>query len=389
MIGIVFLQNPEDGQALRGKRPVGGAVRIAACGIRGTVRAVASHTEYAHTGKSVQRGGSRQGQLLIPAPFSLAGELHNGLAACQEGQLPALAAMGTGNGSQEAACLLGLAAELIRQQHRGIAQLLTFRRGGGTQLPDGAGDLGGHIVKMFGRFPLQAGLGLRSQAEAVFFRDGRRLGTGGGVRHRGAGGNHIQRIPQNIRQHNGKHPGRFAAFREAAALHRGQALADGVDLHNIRSTGQKLAGDVLQHLGIHQGLFKQRAAAAGEQEQHRILPGEARNQLQRRLGAGEGVVIRHRMTGLPAVKISQRAHNVAVFGHHHAAFDPVPQAVPGCLRHLPGGFARGHQQHPSGEIHPLQSSCHRVIRLNRPDGGGHNPIGLVAHCHIHNKIPHS
>ena len=74
---------------------------------------------------------------------------------------------------------------------------------------------------------------------------------------------------------------------------------------------------------------------------------------------------------------------MAVFGDHHAAVNPVTQAVPGGLCHLPGGLTRGYQYHPAGKAHALQSPGHGIIRLNRTNGGGNDSIGLRTHCHIH------
>ena len=59
------------------------------------------------------------------------------------------------------------------------------------------------------------------------------------------------------------------------------------------------------------------------------------------------------MPRLPADKIAQRAHDVAVLCDHHAAVDPVTETVPGGFSHLPGGFSGGDQQNPAGEDHTL------------------------------------
>ena len=73
----------------------------------------------------------------------------------------------------------------------------------------------------------------------------KRLGAGAAVGAGRAGGDHIQRISQNVRKDNGKHLGRGAMLGKTAALYGREPLADGVDLGDLRTAGKKLAGNVL------------------------------------------------------------------------------------------------------------------------------------------------
>ena len=98
----------------------------------------------------------------------------------------------------------------------------------------------------------------------VFLRNGKCLCTGGGIRHRRATGDHIQRIAQNIAEHDAEHLCRSTGLCEPPALDCGQPLADGVHLHNICPTGKELVGNILQFLTGDKRLFKQGAAAAGK-----------------------------------------------------------------------------------------------------------------------------
>ena len=98
----------------------------------------------------------------------------------------------------------------------------------------------------------------------VFLRNGKHLCTGGGIRHRRATGDHIQRIAQNIAEHDAEHLCRSTGLCEPPALDCGQPLADGIHLHNIRPTGKELVGNILQFLTGDKRLFKQGAAAAGK-----------------------------------------------------------------------------------------------------------------------------
>ena len=98
--------------------------------------------------------------------------------------------------------------------------------------------------------------------------------------HRRAAGDHIQRIAQNIAEHDAEHPCGRAVLSEPPALDSGQPLADGVHLHDIGSAGKELIGNVLQFPPETSGIFKQGAAAAGKQKQHRVLCGQPLHQRQ-------------------------------------------------------------------------------------------------------------
>ena len=383
MISIVLLQNIVDGQSLGPECGVGFAVHIAAGGIRGAVSAIAAHTENADAGQPLQMRCCGQSKLLISPALAVTGELDHGLTAGQEGQLLPLPGMGPENGTKEAARLFGLAAQLIRQKDRSIAQFFTFSTCCGAEFPDGAGDLGGDVVQHLWGFRVQACLGLGGQTQVIFFRDGQGLVTGGAVRNGGAGGNHIQRVTQNIGQHNGEHPGRGTELGKPAALDRGEPLADGIDLHNVCPAGQQLRCNILELLSADLGFFKQGAAAAGQQEQHRVLPGQAGDQVDGGLGGCEGVFVGDGMPRLPAVDLPQGALHMVVFGNDDALLNPVAQAVPGGLCHVPGSLACRNQDHPAREGSTLQRPGYRIVRLHSPDGGSNDLICVGTHCRIH------
>ena len=84
------------------------------------------------------------------------------------------------------------------------------------------------------------------------------------------------------------------------------------------------------------------------------------------------------MSRLPADKIGNGSHDMAVLGDDHTAVDPGPQAVISGLCHLPGGFSGGYQHHPTRKFLSAQSPLHRRIRLNRPDGSSHHSIRMDA-----------
>ena len=215
------------------------------------------------------------------------------------------------------------------------------------------------------------------------FGNGKRLGAGGGIRHRRAAGDHIQRVPQNVAQHDAEHLRRGTALREPPALHTGKPLADGIHLHNVGPAGQQLARDVLQLCPGNERLLEQRTAAAGKQEQHCIPGGQPLHQLQRLLGGRKTVCIRHRVARLIAGHTWDLTFHMAVLGHDHAATHPA-QRFNRRMCHLPGRLARRYQKHPAlpGPEIP-QRAAHRLIRQNSVQAGTKDHIRIPAQCNIH------
>ena len=170
----------------------------------------------------------------------------------------------------------------------------------------------------------------------VLLRHGQRVGAGGGVGAGGAGGDHVQRVADNVGQNDRIDRCRGAGLGKAAALDAGQALAHRVHLDDVGAAGQQLPGDVLQFPAGDQRLLKQRAAAAGQQKQHGVAGAQAADQFQRPAGGGKAVFVRHRVAGLVAGTAGQLALDMAVFRHHHAGGKPAAQAFHRGAGHLPG-----------------------------------------------------
>ena len=90
----------------------------------------------------------------------------------------------------------------------------------------------------------------------VLFRNGNGLCAGGGVRHRRAAGDHVQRVAEDVTEHDAEHLCRGTGLRKPSALDSGKPLADGVHFHDIGRThtghGKKLAyiagGETVVHL---------------------------------------------------------------------------------------------------------------------------------------------
>ena len=224
---------------------------------------------------------------------------------------------------------------------------------------------------------------LLREAQAVLLRDGERLGAGARVRAGRAGGDHVERIAQDVGEDDGEHLRRGAELREAAALDGGEPLADGVDLDDVRAAGEQLARDVLQLRAGDERLFKQRAAAAGEQEEHGILRREPLHEVERRLRAEEGVFVRHGMAGLVAVDALDGAHHMAVFGDDDAALDAAAEAVPGGFGHLPGGLARGDEPHAAARRDIPEGARHGLVRTDGAQRAFDDLVSILTKRFVH------
>ena len=145
-------------------------------------------------------------------PGPLPGQVHHRLAARDKGQRLALPRVGSGDGAKEAARLPGLAAEPVGQQRRAHSpasrQASAAAAHSSRTLP---------VIRVvtlsscFGRFLRPAApVPAPRSFSSILFRNGQRLCAGGGVRHRRAAGDHIQRVAQNIAQHDAEHLGRGA-----------------------------------------------------------------------------------------------------------------------------------------------------------------------------------
>ena len=159
--------------------------------------------------------------------------MDNRLAAGNERERHAGFGMGARNAPQKGAGLARLAAQRIGQEHGFVAERFAGIARGAAQFPHAAGNLCLGITKRFRRLRAQQLLRGIGQVQAVGFRDLQRLRARRGVRARGAGGDHVERIAQNVREHDRKHARRRAVCGEAAALDGRKALAHRVHLDDI------------------------------------------------------------------------------------------------------------------------------------------------------------
>ena len=284
---------------------------------------------------------------------------------------------------EEAARLLCLTAELVGEKHRRIAELHARLCRRGAKLAHAAVDLRTHVVEHFRRFDVQKRARRVGHFEIVLLCDALRVLRRGGVRTGGTGRDHVQRIAENVRKDDRLYPCRPADLGEPAAFDLRKPLADRVDLGDVGAAGKQLSGDVLQLGSGHQRLFKQRAAAAGKQEQNGVLFGKVRNEVQRRLRAFERVFVGNGMSRFEAVEIGDRAHYVTVFGDDDALFDPAFQHVGRGFCHLPRRLAGGDQQNAPRKLHRFQRTLHGGVRLDGGDRVLYDPVCMRTKVLIH------
>ena len=363
MVRVVFRQHLVDGQPLGGQALPGGPVHNAPSGVGGAVGAVRPQGEDQRILQPGDPLGGGEGQFLIPPSQSVSGEMDHRLPSGQEGQRAPVPLVGADNGGQEGARLLGLAAQLVGEKHRLIAQLPAGRPGGGAQLPHAAGDHRLHVVQGLGGLLSQQGHRPVRQRESVLLHHLQGLGAGGPVRTGGTGGDHIQGVPQNVREHHGVHPGRGAQLGKPPPFYGGQPLADGVHLHNVRPAAQQRLRQLRELLRRDQGGLEQGGAASRHQKHHRVLGLQVPHQLHGRLGPPEGALVRDRVSPLINGAAGDVPPAVAVLGHHHAGLQPLSQQPGGAVGHLPGRLSDGRQEHPAGaEVLSLQGPGHRPVR---------------------------
>ena len=172
----------------------------------------------------------------------------------------------------------------------------------------------------------------------IFFNDSICLFTCGRIRISRTGSDHIQRIPQNITEYNGKNPCRHTGERKTTALHAGKTLTYGVHFHNVCTACQKLCRNILQLFSRNQRFFKQCASPSGKKENNSICFLQAADFFQRPFGSGKTVFIRNRMSGFPALHSRNFTFNMVIFGNHNSVIH-MSQNTYSCCCHLPCSFS--------------------------------------------------
>ena len=173
--------------------------------------------------------------------------------------------------------------------------------------------------------------------------------------------------------------GRGTQLGKTAALYAGKALAEGVDLYNIRPADQQVVGEFFQIRGGDERFFKQSGTAAGKQEQHGVLCGQPADQVQRLLGGGKAVLVRDGVPGFPDGKVGDGAFAVVVLGNDNTGINAGTQNAAGGVGHLPGTLAGGNQHNaPGTEIASFQRFADGLVRLGGGDGGLNDGVSVLA-----------
>ena len=200
----------------------------------------------------------------------------------------------------------------------------------------------------------------------------------------GARGNHIERIAEDVAEHNREYLRGRAVFREPTALHRAHALPEGVHLHDVRPGGKQLMREIHQLLCGDQRLFKERAPAAREEKEHRVLRRQICREAEHLLRRRERVLVRHGVSRLHAGDAREIAHHMIVFRNHNPAVDALPEHVRRRTRHLPRRLAdRGEHNAPSGEPMSMQRLLHCRVRQDCRQGLLDDAVGIAAQIHDH------
>ena len=256
-------------QSLQGGKAF--AVNITAGRIGRAVGSVATDGEDSRAGYAGDALAGGQGKFLVPATFSVPGQANNSFPSGDiSKRLPAIC-MAAKNRSQETARFPCLTGEHIGQENRLIAQTSCGRGSGGAQFPHGAVYMRFNIGKDFRRFLLQKRERFRTQLQAILFHYGKRFRACAAVGVGGSACNAVKRIAQNIAEDDTEDFGRGACQGETPALDGGKPFPDAVYLHNIRTAGEQLSGDILQLLFGDQWKLKQSTAAAGQKKDNRVL----------------------------------------------------------------------------------------------------------------------
>ncbi|MNS82771.1 hypothetical protein D3C72_1165250 [compost metagenome] len=273
-----------------------------------------------------------------------------------------------------------LALDAVREDVRGQAQFARPGRGGFERLL-GAGQRDAAVagkarIAGLGRFAgaaLQVPAHVGGHLDLVFGDDRQRVGTGGGVRQRGAAGDQGRVIARNIGNQQRLHARRRAGQRQPAALERREMLAHAVHLADARAAAQQRLVDRLlvfqrQARGRRR---QQRRAAAGNQAEYEVIGGQSLHGLDHALGGALAGGVGHRMGGFhhldaPAVRA------MAVTRDHQPRQLALPVRLHG-LRHRGGGLARANH-------HGAALRRRRQVRRQAVGGadGRHGGIEQVA-----------
>ena len=273
---------------------------------------------------------------------------------------------------------------MIREKDRLIVKLLTDLHRRPTELPHAADHMIFHIRQFLRCLPGKAGPCLRAQFQMVLLRYAKGVLTGGDVRRRWPRRDHIQGIPEYVRQNHTVHPGRGTPLTETASFDPGQAFADRVHLHDIRPAGQKLGCDILQLLQWNQRLLKEGAPSSRQKKQHGIFGLQVFRHIQYSFRGFAAVFIWQRMPRLIARNSRDLPHHMMILRHDHAGLRRLTETFYRRVSHLPGSLSHRHQIHSAGKLLSRQTAPHRLVGLYRLQRPFHYHLRIFPQTLFHN-----
>ena len=272
------------------------------------------------------------------------------------------------NRREEAPRLARLRVQLIGQEDGRIAAPLCCCRSRRAQLAHAARDLRLHIRECRRQRLVEECSCLRREPQPGFLHNGVRVRRRRRIGMRGARGDHVERVAEDVAEDDREHARRCAVLCEPPALHRAHALAQRIHRDNIRARGEQLLCEVSELCSRNERLLKERTAAAREEKEHCILCREVLRQRERLARCGERVLIGHGMPRLHAAHMRDLAHHMIVFRNHDAAVDALAKHICCRARHLPRRLAnRDEYDTPVCKDMPLQRLLHRRIRQDLRD----------------------
>ena len=296
--------------------------------------------------------------------------------------------MRTRNRREESPRLARLRVQLIGQQDGRIAAPLCCCRSRRAELTHAARDLRLHIRQCRRQRLVEECRGRGGEMQAVFFHNGVRVRRCRRVGVRGSRGDHVERVAEDVAEHDREHPRGRTMLCKAAALHRAHALSERIHCNDVRARGEQLLREISQLLCGDERLLKERTAAAREQEEHGVLCREVLRQRKCLARGGKRSLVGHGMPRLHAGDARDLAHHMIVFCNHNAAVDALPERIRRRARHLPRRLSNCDEDNPPrAEAMSPECLLHRRIRQNRCNRLLDNPVRIFSQ--IHDDRPYS
>ena len=176
---------------------------------------------------------------------------------------------------------------------------------------------------------------------------------------------------------------RCAKLGKTSVFDGGNTLAQRVDLHDVCAAAHELIGHIGQLVRRAKRLFKQGRAAAGDQQQNRILLLQRLDQCNRPCGGIKGVLVGDGMPGLPYGGAGDRPHVMPVFGDDDAFADGCAERFACRVCHLPSSFAERNQNQPAFRlVESLKRAANGGIGQNRLKRCLHDLLCVFSHIHF-------